>query len=413
MKNNKYYHTKIDVQDYPFEPIIISDIYNDLIIQFNKSKTQSEKYNIAKQLPDGIFPVCRFCGDIIINENFKLKRINNTVQIITPNVWCRQINNVKYYLSCCEKCLLNHFKDEPPKSHKYYFMKANKFGAYSFGYSEEEYKKICSMTVGVTLESMQRKWGVEEGKHRWETYCKQQSVTNTFEYKQQKYGWDVEQFDSFNKSRAITKDNLIKKYGDLEGTTRWDEYVNKQKLTKSFDYMCEHFGEDIAKQINKSKALTLENFIKRHGEENGYKLYLDYTNKHKNYYSKISQNIFNKLDYLLSDKYTTYFATKGNGEYGIRLGSKYIKLDYYIKELNICVEFNGTHFHADPTIYNENDNPNFYNKNLTAKDIWENDNIRYKELNNMGIKTFIIWEREYDNFDAYKFITETLNIKLT
>ena len=164
MKNNKYYHTKIDIQDYPFEPIIISDIYNDLIIQFNKSKTKSEKYNIAKQLPEGIFPVCRFCGDIIINENFKLKKINNTVQIIKPNVCCRKINNVKYYLSCCEKCLINHFKDNPPKSPKYYFMKANKFGAYSFGYSEEEYKKICSMTVGVTLEAMQRKWGVDEGK---------------------------------------------------------------------------------------------------------------------------------------------------------------------------------------------------------------------------------------------------------
>ena len=33
-------------------------------------------------------------------------------------------------------------------------MKANRFGAFCFGYSYEEYKKICSATTGITEKSM-------------------------------------------------------------------------------------------------------------------------------------------------------------------------------------------------------------------------------------------------------------------
>ena len=66
-------------------------------------------------------------------------------------------------------------------------MKANKYGAYCFNYTEDEYKKICSQTVGITEKSMIRKWGEIEGKKRWKEYCEKQSKTNTFEYKQEKY----------------------------------------------------------------------------------------------------------------------------------------------------------------------------------------------------------------------------------
>ena len=41
--------------------------------RFNKSTDKIEKIEIAKQLPEGIFPICRICGNIIVNTNFKLK----------------------------------------------------------------------------------------------------------------------------------------------------------------------------------------------------------------------------------------------------------------------------------------------------------------------------------------------------
>lgn len=414
MKQTKYYHSEIDVQDFPFESITIDvDKYKECILQFNKSKNIEEKYFIATQLPNGIFPVCRFCGNIIVNSNFLLKIVENTVRLVKPSVFRRIINNNEYKLSCCEQCLKQHFINDLPKSEKYYFMKANKYGAYSFGYSYDDYKMICSQTTAVTLKSLQKKWGLNEGLKRWEEYCLKQSKSNSYEYKKEKYGWDRKTFDNFNKSRAVTKNNLINKYGDIEGNTRWESYCKKQQITKSFDYMLKKYGLEQTIKINKSKSQTLENYINRYGDDEGYKRFLSYLQKHKNYYSKISQKLFVELDEILGQKYKTYFATKGNGEYGIKINKKYYKLDYFIKDLNICIEFNGTHFHADPTIYSENDTPNFFNKQLTSKDIWEADNERIEQLSNIGIKTFIVWEREYlNNFDIIKFITQTLNIEL-
>lgn len=72
MKCNEYYHAEVDVKDYPFESIKFNNEDYDRIVslirQFNKSKDKIEKAQIAKQLPEGIFPVCRICGKIIINS---------------------------------------------------------------------------------------------------------------------------------------------------------------------------------------------------------------------------------------------------------------------------------------------------------------------------------------------------------
>ena len=418
MKNNKFYHSSVNLKEYNFDKIYLEDIDKNLINiirQFNKSNNVNEKYILSKQIPLE-FPKCRICGNYIINSNFKIHYDikEKYIQIISPEIYCRKIDGIKYYLSCCEKCLLEHFKDNPPKHYKYYFMKANKYGQYSFGYSDDEYKKICSMITGVTEKSMIRKWGEIEGKKRWKEYCNKQSLTNTFEYKNKKYGWNELDFKEYNKSRAVTKENLINKYGEELGLKYFNDYVNKQKFTKSKEYMINKFGKEKTNEINNSKALTPENFIKKYGEIEGIEKYKNAINNHINFYSKISQKFFNELDKYLGSKYKTYYATK-NGEYGIMLNDKYIRLDYFILELNLCIEFNGTYYHGDPKIFNENDYPNPHDKNTTAKEIWENDNNRYKLLKEIrNIDTIVIWENEYRDkkFNIEKFIKDKLHITI-
>ena len=55
---------------------------------------------------------------------------------------------------------------------------------------------------------MIKKWGIELGKQKWKEYCNKQSITNTFEYKKEKYGWDENEFNEFNKKKR----NYIKKF---------------------------------------------------------------------------------------------------------------------------------------------------------------------------------------------------------
>lgn len=115
----------------------------------------------------------------------------------------------------------------------------------------------------------------------------------------------------------------------------------------------------------------------------------------------------------MEKKYTTYYGSK-NCEYGVNLYDYYVCLDYFILELNLCIEFNGTYFHGDPKIFNENDHPNPYNKNITAKELWDKDNERYKKLKEIrNIDTFVVWENEYrKGINIEKFIKETLKINI-
>lgn len=51
-KNNKYYHTSVDIKEYGFEYVtckVTSDI-RKLIRKFNASKDKNEKTKIAEQL---------------------------------------------------------------------------------------------------------------------------------------------------------------------------------------------------------------------------------------------------------------------------------------------------------------------------------------------------------------------------
>lgn len=177
--------------------------------------------------------------------------------------------------------------------------------------------------------------------------------------------------------------------------------------------MVEKYGEERAREINRSKSQTLENLIKKYGEEEGLTKWKRYINNKRSGFSKMSQDFFKKLDKYISHKYTTQYASKG-GEKVINRDGHAIHLDYYIPELKLCVEFNGGCFHGDYRIYNDDDRCNPFDKSLTAKEIRERDNDRYEYLQNtFGIRTVVVWELDYDEyFEFEEFITDKLNIEL-
>ena len=75
-------------------------------------------------------------------------------------------------------------------------------------------------------------------------------------------------------------------------------------------------------------------------------------------------------------------------------GYKYY-IDYFIKDLNIAVEFNGDTWHGNPSKFKPDDKCFPMDDNITAKDLWESDDLRRKRLESVGVKTIIIWESEY------------------
>ena len=392
-KDKKYRHSVVTVEDINFPAVTVDNIlhYKDICEKYNNSTNIEEKTKLSYKLPSELFCTCRICGKRIINSNFTVD-INIKHSYITigvPKIKYRIIDGVKHELSCCEDCLKEHFKDCLPKAPKYYFMKANKYGAYCFNYTEDEYKKICSQTVGVNEKSMIRKWGEVEGKKRWEEYCKKQAETNTFEYKQEKYGWTKEQFNEFNKSRAVTLELCIERHREEEGRKLWDDYCERQRYTTSLEYMIEEYGGDEGTKkykefnFNRANASSLS-------------------------YSKMSQEIFNTLYNLIEVKDNIFYYTLNN-EYSVIANNKGYNLDFYDKTKNLIIEFLGDYWHANPLFYKEDDKFIRRNKSVTAKQIWKADKSRKnnicKQLNN---PIYIeIWESDW-NKNPEKVINDIL-----
>ena len=313
--------------------------------------------NITKILDENNVerPRCIYCGNDIVYESTKVGFDKNGKIKITGKSYLtnKLVCGNTYNLCVCEDCFRKKFEKEC-------FCVLCESTKYAFNIPDNVYLEGRKM-YAMTKECMIKKYGEEEGQKRWDNYCKRQSETNTFEYKHKKYGWTKKQFDAYNKSRSVTLKNLIKRYGEEEGQKRWTKFCSKRS----------------------------------------------------NFYSSVSQRLFDKIDKYLGKKYTTYYATKNN-EKCILLSKTYM-LDYYIQELRICIEFNGTYFHADPRVFLDDDHCNPFIKELTAKEIRENDEKRYKELfEKCGIKTFVIWEFDYNEntFDVENFIKNTLKIDL-
>ena len=271
--------------------------------------------------------------------------------------------------------------------------------------------------IAMTKENMIKKYGEVEGIERWEKYCKRQSETNTFEYKNKKYGMTKEEFNNYNRSRAVTLENMIKKYGTDEGTKKFNSYCEKQKVSGcKVEYFIDKYGTDEGlkkyEQLNNQKGLTLENFIRKYGEVEGEKLYHKHWNNmfSSNFYSKSSQELFDNIySNLKTDvKEKCHYASL-NKEFGLYDGQnqKYYFYDFVITGcINKVIEFNGEIWHADPKKYSASDVVPFINRK--AEEVWESDRIKQKYIQDKGFKVLVIWEQDYV-LNKEKIVTSCLS----
>ena len=324
-----------------------------------------------------------------------------------------------YELGLCEDCCRKYFEKKwkgfiGKCPHRRFYL-VNTMSKAAYNVPEEDYtilKQKSKEIHAVTLENLIRKYGEEVGKQKWDQYCKKQAETNTFQYKQEKYGWTKEQFDEYNASRAVTKENLIKRWGEEEGIKKWNNYVESQILTKSKSYVIDKYGEDYWVELCKKKTLSLETFIRKWGEEEGHKRYEEYYEKTKGGLgrSMLSKQCFDEILEVLNKKYTSEFGNfnEGNVLYYNNETTRYCDgrnfwLDCYFVDFNINIEFNGDVFHGNPQIFNENDRCNPFRIELTAKEMWEKDSNRLKLLKKFhNIDTLVIWEYDYYKNSEWK-----------
>jgi hypothetical protein len=263
----------------------------------------------------------------------------------------------------------------------------------------------------VTLERYILMYGVDRGTKRFNEYREKQAYSNSQEY----HNMTDEEFDVFNKSRAVTLENQTKKYGIEEGTKRFNEYREKQAYTNTLQHFIEKHGEIEGKEkyalVKFRKKHTFDSYLYRFGDAAiaEQKLTEYWSNRPCLFTSNIASEFFKIIDDEISDEnIESYFHPKNKefGKYSKTL-KKYVLFDYVISKLNLCIEFNGDCFHANPALYKKDDFPNPFQKNLTSEDIWKYDEIKNGELINIGYDIIIIWESDY-NRDKEKVINNTI-----
>jgi very-short-patch-repair endonuclease len=380
-----------------------------------------EELTIWQMYNDKNAHFCSNCNKSIWykNTNAKLstrgKKIGNPLYSGTSYKTKKILNNVEYKLQICYYCLLSKEPSFSYVNNSKIFNTLNKYTSYAFNIPPNIINE-CNKNAVPTLKNMVKKYGKIEGEARWEAYKKKQAEKNTFEYKFKKYGWDLEEFNNYNKSRAVTLKNLVLKHGNIEGEKKWNSYLEKQKITKSKDYVVDKYGINYWLNLCKSKSNTLENFILRHGKDDGllkFEEYICTMNKSLCYSSKTATEFFTELlsSNSIFKNFAVYYAGNDLGEYGkfCKTSNKYYFVDFYIKDLNLAIEFNGDYWHANPNLYEPNFSA-FWHTDLTAAEIQSQDRDKIEALNiDHGIKIITVWESEV-KLDKEKTINNISNI---
>lgn len=218
--------------------------------------------------------------------------------------------------------------------------------------------------LGVTFENMVAAHGEEEGKKKYDNYCAKQAETNTFEYKAKKFGMSKNEFDTYNASRAVTIENLIANHGEDEGIAIWENYREQQRYTTTVEYFIEKYGEiDGAKRY--------ESFCRGRNFNGGSSITSTVENA---FYKSLQEHI--EIDQQID------------------LGSAYFRpFDFGSYENKKLIEFYGSYWHADPKTFKETDrHPTTHQ---TAKMIWSRDRVKRTFALNSGYDIFVIWENDY------------------
>ena len=302
--------------------------------------------------------------------------------------------------------------------------KGKTFFKEKYGNEEGEKKfkeKNDNSTFKKTKEGLIEKYGIEEGTKIFNQRKEHHKKTCSTQYLLDKYG--QEKFDSIKKARALNQNSY--EWWVRQGFTDDEIKILKPKKLKESNNRCkEHwikkgFSEEEAIKIisENQRTFSKEICIEKYGEEEGLKVWQERQDKWQNTlksksdyedivikrtisfgYSKSSQKFFNELMQMIenNDKIYFYSLNKEFLKYDKERKCCYL-YDFVDSKNKKCIEYNGDIWHANPQIYNENDCPNPMNKDITAREIWEQDKIKLNLLKKDGYQVLVVWENDIKN----------------
>jgi G:T-mismatch repair DNA endonuclease (very short patch repair protein) len=295
-------------------------------------------------------------------ERFK-KSVMNSSKIIVENFSQPSLDQMIIYFN--KKDSLDETYGKKPLRYLYDFINYNVDGDWLFRIQE-----IIKLGNSNCKEKALLKFGNIEGNKRWKEYCDFQARKNTFEYKKEKYGITGDEFNEYNNTRSNTLLNFIKRHGDIDGAKLWDDYVKRQAYTT-----------------------TLEYFVSEYGETKGTTKYNDFVNNRPSFATNNQRSInFKKsnmeMALLLAIAHLGVVPdVKVNDE------RYYAPFDMGVPDKKKLIEFYGDYWHMNPEKYLDTYiHPVI---GITAKHKHALDATKVRIAKDNGYDTLIIWESEW------------------
>ena len=186
------------------------------------------------------------------------------------------------------------------------------------------------------------------------------------------------------RQQTCTKERYIKRYGIDDGTRKWHDKNNKYKKTMS-DKSDEEKIEILKKKL-----------------------------KNQNFYSNESFIFFKKLETILLSNNITLDIKYGKKEFFIYdIDSKKIYFyDFYIKELNYVIEYNGHVWHPNKNKLNIDEFNNWTQliSNKTSNDVFEYDLYKQSLLEKQNIQYDIVWDTDDINEQLKKLTNKIIEL---
>jgi very-short-patch-repair endonuclease len=278
------------------------------------------------------------------------------------------------------------------------------------GFSREDAERLSkewNESRAITESNFISKYGQAEGVARWNSYREKQAHSNTFEYKKKRYGWTKEKFDEYNKSRSVTLDNLVKRHGTKLGTEKYNAYVEAQRYTNTIDYFIEKYGAEDGKarfeRYCKMKSHSYEAYLERFSGD------ADLASKAlADFYAVRTTDLYNssavckKFCAMLHKKisavgnFSVFYADYTQEYYFGIPGYGRAIVDFYVKELQKVVEFYGDYWHCNPKIYKHDDIIKHPGASgKLVNEVWEHDRRREDAIKSLGVDVMVVWESDF------------------
>lgn len=233
--------------------------------------------------------------------------------------------------------------------------------------------------------------------------------------------------EQYGKRQSRSIEWYKEQYGDEElAYQKWKEHAEKISKANTKKSMIERYGKQKAEQICRKKANTLENFILRYGEEEGEQKYKEKVCKCTHLGRRInSKHIDSKQAYEFFKEIENILIKEGFEKDDIQYADgqrlqkcityleddkcRILFIDFFIKSLNLCIQFQGSRWHAGEHNKEIFKQKSFVDVYYTWQECLEKDKHKQKIIRENGYDLYIIWDYEVQPMNRKETIEKLIN----